>query len=227
MEKNEILIGREVEKGEFLIDKAYVSVSRKHARIIRKPEGLFIEDLDSAHGTFVNGKSVISKKINLTDKITLGGVDYYELKLDKILKLLPMSDTEFSAKFMDLKRIYDDYQAESNRLQAKGQDNMMMRMMPTMVLGSLTGIFTAVLPDSLRLIILIIGGVLTVVVFLVALKVTSNSNKKMKEKITKLNEDFELDYVCPACGVSFKGRSWEFLKRAGKCSACQRECRID
>ena len=46
MEKNEILIGREVEKGEYLIDKQYALIGRKHARIIRKSDGIYVEDLD-------------------------------------------------------------------------------------------------------------------------------------------------------------------------------------
>jgi len=225
MEKNEILIGREVPKDDYSIDdKQYKLVGRKHARIIRKPDGIYIEDLDSANGTFVNGKPVSLKKINPSDKITLGGVDYYELKLENVLKLLPMSDKEFQAKFAKLKQMYDNYQIESNRLQTKGQEDMMTRrMLPTMILGSITGLIASAVPKAQRGYIAIIGGILTVVVFLVATKMASKSAKNMREKLAQLNEQFELDYVCPACGFSFKGRSWEFLKKAGKCSACHRE----
>lgn len=229
MEKNEILIGREVPKDDFLIDKQYVSVGRKHARIIRKPDGIYIEDLDSANGTFVNGKSVSLKKINASDKIMLGGINYYELKLDDILKLLPISDVEFQTKFLELKQVYDDYQYESNRLQTKGQEDMMTkRMLPTMLLGSFTGIITLLAGNNIiqRLSIAIIGGILTVVVFLVATKMASNSTKNMREKLAQLNEQFELDYVCPACGMSFRGKSWEFHKRSGKCPACHREFHV-
>ena len=226
MEKNEIILGREAGKGDYLIDKQYTSVGRRHARIIRKLDGIYIEDLNSANGTFVNGKAVNLKKINKSDRITLGGVDYYTLNLDSVLKLLPMSDQEFQNSFLQLKKTYDNYQSESNRLQTEGQADMMTkRMLPTMLLGTFTGIATLLVGNNLteRLLIAIGGGILTVVVFLVATKMASNSTKKMREKLAQLNENFELDYVCPACGVSYRGRSWEFLKKAGKCPACQRE----
>ena len=226
MEKNEILIGREVEKSEYLVEKQYVLVGRKHARIIRKPDGFYIEDLDSANGTFVNEKPVYLKKISATDKITLGGIDYYELNLEKVLKLLPMPDKDFQSQFLNLKQVYEDYQTESNYLQTKGQEDMMTkRMLPTVLLGVFTGIFTTFVGNnaSVKIGIAIIGGILTVAVFLAATKMASKSNRIMKGKLILLGENFELSYICPACGASFKGRSWEFLKKTGKCHACQRE----
>jgi len=224
MEKNEILIGREVPNGDYLIDKQYALVGRKHARIVRKPDGVYIEDLESTNGTYVNGKQISQKKVNGSDKISLGGVNYYELKLEDVLKLLPMADKEFKSEFMKLKQVYDDYQVESNRLQTKGQEEMMTkRMLPTTLLGIFTGIIASQVPKTQRLTVAIIGGILTVVVFLVATKMASQSTQNMREKLAKLNEQFELDYVCPACGFSFKGKSWEFLRRTGKCPACHKE----
>ena len=230
MTKKEIFIGREVAKGDLLIDKQYTSVGRKHARILRKPDGIYIEDLNSANGTFVNGKSVSLKKISASDKITLGGANSYELNIGKLLKMLPIADEEYQNRFRQLKHVYDDYQTESNRLQTKGQEDMMTkRMLPTTLLGTFTGIITLLVGNNLiqRLSIAIIGGVLTVVVFLVATKMASKSTKEMREKINLLNENFELDYVCPACGISFRGRSWEFLNKTGKCTACQRNFHTD
>ena len=226
MVKKEVLIGREVGKGDYIVDKKHIKVGRKHARIIRKTDGIYIEDLDSSNGTFVNGKPISLKKISTSDTITLGGVNHYELSLDRVLKLLPVSNTEFQRKFMQLKQIYEDYQAESNRLQTKGMEDMITkRMLPTMLVGIFTGIFTAYIGNdaSEKIFIAIGGGLLTVIVFMMATKMASISNKKTKEKLMQLNENFELDYVCPACGVSFRGKSWEFLHRSGKCHICQRE----
>ena len=230
MVKDEIFIGREVGKDDFIVDKKYITVGRKHARIIRKSDEIYIEDLNSSNGTFVNGKPVSLKKINTSDIITLGGINHYELPLEKVLNLLSVSNNEFQKKFLNLKHIYEDYQAESNNLQTKGMEDMITkRMLPTMLTGIFTGIFTAYIGYTapVKIAIAICGGILTVVVFLIATKMASNSNKKTKEKMTQLNEKFELDYVCPDCGVSFRGKSWEFLKRAGKCHICKREFQID
>ena len=225
MDKGEIIIGREVAKGDFPIDKNYTSIGRKHARVFRKDDGIYIEDLDSVNGTFVNGKSVILKKISTSDKITLGGLTYYELDIEKVIRRLPLSDADFRSRFMQLKQVYDDYQRESTRLQTKGQEEMMTkRMLPTMLLGTFTGIITLIAGNNLfqRLTIAIIGGIATVVVFIVATKMATKSAQTMREEINRLNENYELDYVCPACGISFRGRSWEFLNKTGKCPACQR-----
>jgi pSer/pThr/pTyr-binding forkhead associated (FHA) protein len=227
MNSNEILVGRQVGKDDFLVDEQYKSVGRKHARIIRKPDGIYIEDMDSIHGTFVNGKSVKLKKVNLADHIFLGGLDYFKLELGKVLSKLPISDEDFKKGFLRLKQVYDNFQTESTRLQTKGQESMMTkRMLPTMIMGVITATFTAIFREY-AVVIGILGSVTTIGVFLLATKMASKSTKDMKVKSAKLNEEFELEYVCPACGGSLKGKSWEFLKRQGKCQFCRREWKVD
>jgi len=231
MENEEILIGRQVSKDSYLVDSKFSSVGRIHARISRKADSLYIEDMDSANGTFVNGVRVKAKKINFSDKVSLGGSDYYQLNLREVVKHLPLSDKEFSNNILNLQQIYNDYQSKTNELQTKGQESMMTkRMMPTMLLGVLTTLATVLIgkdDSSTKITIGVLGGLLTIIVFIVATKWASESNKKMKEELNRLNENFELDYVCPNCGTSFKGRSWEFLKRMGKCPACQREFHLE
>jgi len=53
---------------------SHASVSRRHARIIRRGGGLFIEDLESAHGTSVNGERVKTREIKSGDLIGIGPV---------------------------------------------------------------------------------------------------------------------------------------------------------
>lgn len=55
LEEREIIVGRDVTCGIVL---PYRTVSRAHARIIRMPDGYFIEDLESVNGTAVNGKAI-------------------------------------------------------------------------------------------------------------------------------------------------------------------------
>jgi pSer/pThr/pTyr-binding forkhead associated (FHA) protein len=53
-------------------------VSRIHAELLLKPEGLFIIDLDSANGTVVNGnriEAVTAVQLRHGDLIQLGGLD--------------------------------------------------------------------------------------------------------------------------------------------------------
>ena len=54
-EKNIISIGR-TSDNDLVINN--IKVSRKHARIEKKGEDWFLEDLDSSNGTFINGKRI-------------------------------------------------------------------------------------------------------------------------------------------------------------------------
>jgi len=224
MNNNEIFIGREVGEKDFLIEEQYKSVGRKHARVIRKEDGIYIEDLDSANGTYINGKSVKYKKINANDRIFLGGIDYFELKLEKVLALLPISESDLKNGFLRLKKVYDDYIKEKNHLESKGQADMMTkRMLPTMLMGTISGILVFLAGPIFG----VICGGLTIVVFFVATKMATESSLKMKEQLNQLNENFELNYVCPACGISLKGKSWELHKKLSKCPGCRREWKVN
>jgi pSer/pThr/pTyr-binding forkhead associated (FHA) protein len=57
---SELFIGRVPENNIALPDP---SVSSKHAKITRTPEGFMIEDLQSRNGTFVNGEKVSGKRL--------------------------------------------------------------------------------------------------------------------------------------------------------------------
>jgi len=230
MDKNEITVGRKVEKDDYQIEEKYELVSRKHARLIREPDGsIFIEDLNSANGTFVNEISIVRKRITVTDRVMLGGANYYELDLTEVFNMFPISDEDFRNGFLRLKKVYDDYKTESTRLTVKSQEDMMnKRVLPStlagIVLTCLTQIFVGD-DANLKKEITIIGSLLTALVLIVSIRMASRSSKLNREKLNQLNEKFELDYVCPnpACPVSFKGKTWEFLKRQGKCLSCKRE----
>lgn len=59
-------------------------VSREHARIVRRPDGCWIEDAGSANGTFVNGLRLKSEKLRHLDVVTLARrVDLIFLQSDK------------------------------------------------------------------------------------------------------------------------------------------------
>ena len=57
----EIIIGRGLECDVVIKD---AKASRKHCRLVRKPDGFLLEDLGSRNGTFFEGKK-ISTPVNL------------------------------------------------------------------------------------------------------------------------------------------------------------------
>jgi pSer/pThr/pTyr-binding forkhead associated (FHA) protein len=63
------ILGREPGCDEVLDDPR---VSRRHARLTQSPEGLTIEDLDSANGTFVNGARIHAPRpLEAGDRVTI------------------------------------------------------------------------------------------------------------------------------------------------------------
>jgi hypothetical protein len=57
---DELVIGRDPKSGVVISDG---SVSSRHARIVRTPEGFVIEDLQSRNGTFVNGERIVERRV--------------------------------------------------------------------------------------------------------------------------------------------------------------------
>lgn len=72
--ENFLSLGRDSENN-LILDESYIS--KRHAVIIKKDDGYYIEDLNSSNGTFLNGKQVMSStRIYDQDIIELGSFQY-------------------------------------------------------------------------------------------------------------------------------------------------------
>lgn len=71
IQKEETKIGRDEEND---ITLTHPTVSRFHAKIIRDGENYFIEDLNSANGTFVNGIRIQKELLNDNDILQFGDI---------------------------------------------------------------------------------------------------------------------------------------------------------
>ena len=49
-----------------------ITVSREHARVVRRPDGFYIEDADSLNGTYVNRRRVESHHLTDGDELQIG-----------------------------------------------------------------------------------------------------------------------------------------------------------
>ncbi len=58
------------------------AVSSLHARILRGPEQVVLEDLGSANGTFVNGARVMTTELHQGDLVSLAGVAAFRVELE-------------------------------------------------------------------------------------------------------------------------------------------------
>jgi pSer/pThr/pTyr-binding forkhead associated (FHA) protein len=66
---DQMRIGRSPDAEVFLDD---VTVSRNHALLVRKRDGLFIDDLGSLNGTYVNRRRIESHKLTDGDELQIG-----------------------------------------------------------------------------------------------------------------------------------------------------------
>ncbi len=69
IDADRVSIGRSPDAGVFLDD---VTVSRNHALLVRRRDGLYIDDLGSLNGTYVNRRRIESHKLQDSDEIQVG-----------------------------------------------------------------------------------------------------------------------------------------------------------
>ena len=83
LEGDEITIGRDPSNGIFLND---MTVSRKHAKIVRSGNGVVIEDLGSLNGTWVDGAIVNSAPLHDGSSVQIGTFTliYHESTVERI-----------------------------------------------------------------------------------------------------------------------------------------------
>jgi len=62
-------IGRNPDAEVFLDD---VTVSRNHAMLVRRPDGIYVDDLGSLNGTYVNRRRIESHKLVDGDELQVG-----------------------------------------------------------------------------------------------------------------------------------------------------------
>jgi pSer/pThr/pTyr-binding forkhead associated (FHA) protein len=69
IEGERMTIGRSPDAGVFLDD---VTVSRNHALLVKRRDGLYIDDLGSLNGTYVNRRRIESHKLASGDDLQVG-----------------------------------------------------------------------------------------------------------------------------------------------------------
>lgn len=210
-EIKEIIIGRH---GDLKIDEP--SVSRQHAKVTRTPEGLYIEDLDSSGGTFVNGKQIKKKKLNPSDEISLAT---FPIKYKRIEQAFPLSDKEFSRKFEELEGIYHTYTKARLKLQSQSQaKTMLKRTIPMAIPGVLMMLARNLMPGAMA-----IGAIVSIGAIIGGNLWAAKEQKNIPVKLHELEEEFKVNYTCPSCHRYFgTQQSWGNLCKMGKCPYCNR-----
>ncbi|MEJ7714655.1 MAG: FHA domain-containing protein [Thermoleophilaceae bacterium] len=69
LDGEKMTIGRSPDAEVFLDD---VTVSRNHALLVRRRDGLYVDDLGSLNGTYVNRHRIESHKLSSGDELQVG-----------------------------------------------------------------------------------------------------------------------------------------------------------
>ena len=209
-----IRIGK-AEDNDYVVDDAYVS--RYHAKLGRDENGnLFIEDLNSTNGTFVNNNRIIKKKISSSDTVMLG--NHYILNVRDAVKF----DNDYSEEFAFLKSVYDDYIKEKIRVQSSNQFKIrLFQSLPFAVLG-VTGLVIGFVGQKSNG-LLIISLLLAICAPTVGIYFGARQSAKIPELLQNLANKFKIDYVCPKCGTFLGEVPWESLANKKQCpvGTCQ------
>ena len=68
--KTSVVLGRDADSSVRLDGDDYASA--RHARIETRPDGVWVEDLTSTNGTFVNGKRITAERLKPGDVVRVG-----------------------------------------------------------------------------------------------------------------------------------------------------------
>lgn len=205
----EIRIGKALDNNYRLDDP---HVSRHHALLSKDDEGtMYIEDLGSTNGTFVNDVQIVRKKITLSDRIRLG--DYALLPIQEVFN----AQNDYSSEFDKLKCVYDSYIKEKIKIQSQNQFKIrVLQSFPFALIG-IAGILIGFVGKGNHH-LFIISLLVTICAPVIGIYLGARQAAKTPGKLQELANQFKINYVCPKCGTFLGEIPWESLKNKKGCS---------
>ncbi|MDR1161616.1 MAG: FHA domain-containing protein [Tannerellaceae bacterium] len=200
---------------DFVVNDPHVS--RYHARLLRDEEGcLFLEDVASTNGTFVNGSQIVKKKVSPTDTLLLG--ENYKLELSEVLK----AGNDYSEDFARLKGVYDTYIEQKIKIQSSNQfKTRLFQTLPFAFIG-IIGVLISTLGKG-SAVLFGISLFVTICVPTIGIYLGAKQSAKIPRQLQDLSNRFKIDYVCPKCGTFLGEIPWESLSNRKQCpvSSCK------
>lgn len=127
--KNEIRIGRG-EDNDIRLDS--LQISTHHARLIKDGSQVFIEDLNSTNGVFVNGKKISRKAVEPNDLVQIG---VFLIRVD-VSGNVKVFDTRSKAR-IDVIRVTKEVKNQAGGGTIRLLDNISLTIMPNEFVGLL------------------------------------------------------------------------------------------
>lgn len=202
------------------------TVSRSHARISQVDNDNFlVEDLDSLNGTYINGYRIKKSTITLADEVK---VSERILDLRKIFgiaeqkKESKVEELDFTKEFAALEKVWSVYQKDRIDITKK------FNLKTSLIRGGFT-IAPLILFNVIKsgisqedmaafsqqyLVFSILGSTMAVV---------ATGTMSPVEKLTELDEEFRVRYVCPnkKCNRQLGNTPWRSFQNPGYCPSCK------
>lgn len=216
----EVTVGR---KGNQPFEITEKTVSSKHLKAVLLSDGrVKIEDLGSTNGTYVDDKKIAEAIVSPDQVVMLG--PSFQIRIGDALGIVPQTSeeqSEVSAEFAKLQKIYEDYEAAKIKLQQVNARKQFLRSLPG-VASTLLFALSFLLGDSVNSIkpfmgLLMIAGIGA------SSWMAFKGQQDMPVKMEELNKKFMIDYVCPKCKSFLGFLPFENLKNRGVCSICKKK----
>lgn len=198
-----------------------------------------LQDLGSRNGTLVDGVRIFRKEISPINQVIFGQTPLeWSLVLNSSTKeppsitntppkIVPTQELKLEpiveSSNQKLKKIYEDYMAKKSRLEEIQRNEALNARYQSLgiPIAALFGASIAFFPPEYRF-ISIIGSLIS---FAIASWSFFNSKKFASEKrglnLTKLNEQFDINYRCPHCQIKISD-PYPVLLQVKNCRSCKK-----
>lgn len=193
------------------------SVAEEHLRVrVLNEKQLLVEDLESEHGAFRNGRRFAKATIEPRDMIRLGRQELPgRFLFDEVSKLKNEGQADFTEYFQQLKPAFDQYKEERNTIDTKLKRKAMLPRVIITLTAMIIGITVAILSDNntARIIAMTAGTSVAVIAGFVS---PSRSDEK-KAALDKLRSEQQRKLACPKCHTTLVDREWGYWYKTGTC----------
>lgn len=226
-----IIVGKQGEQPFSITDQ---HVSRKHLKLTPLEDGnVLVEDLSSANGTYIDGVQIRKMKVSPDTIVRMGSSFTFRVS-DAFRPAVPPTPpvpptpvppspgpgpTPVKTVSIDhLQYVWNKHQQDVINLQKRNASNNFLSMLPMFILAGL-GYLVSCLPDlaEFRLALTVAGFGLGCIIKWISYKSTTNQPQQM----AKLNNQFQIDYVCPKCKRFLGFIPFEGIKNQKQCPCCK------
>jgi hypothetical protein len=196
----------------------FEDVSNHHAVIRIEGREVFIEDLNSTNGTYVDDSRI--KRINLRPSSRVN-VGKHPVDTGFIFKILQADSAfnDYTQEFNELKKVYEDYEFEKERIIKESRHKTSIQKFMIMSLPVI--IFAAWFVQFEKWSRFYNAFYIALNSLLSAVALFLTNDKSKEEKLRKAKIEFNKKYKCPRCKTYQLSKEWELHRDEKQCPYCK------